>query len=161
MRFIFITGIFAYAPRYKNAQSCLTGKRVQKVYRQADFTFDLLATRMARRSDKKKEDAGVARPHPYCPREWWIDRSGGTRDDLNAGSPRACPIRRNLRKRVCDHRIGAHPLLPPPRIAFSFKSSFNQERVFVSREITSLPASEYLEDTVRIWSCVKRSQAAQ
>lgn len=102
---------------------------------------------MARRSDKKK-DTKAARPHPYCPGEWSIDRSGETRDDLDAGSPRACPIRRNLRKRVCDHRIGAHPPLPSPRTAFSFKSSFNQERVFVSRKITSLPAFEYHEDTV-------------
>lgn len=56
-RFIVI-GIFACTPRYKNAQRCLTGKRVQKVSRQADFTsrsIFQLATRVARRSGKIKK----------------------------------------------------------------------------------------------------------
>lgn len=46
---------------------------------------------------------------------------------------------------------GPIPLLPPPRTAFSFKSSFNQERVFVSRKITSLPTSGYHEDTMLVF----------
>lgn len=39
------------------------------------------ATRVARRNRLKKDTRPV-RPHPCCPREWSIDRSRGTRDDL-------------------------------------------------------------------------------
>ena len=131
-------------------------ENAKSLSRQDDFTFDLLVLLPGWREGRAKKNTGAARPHPYCSREWSIDRSGGTRDDLDTGSPRACPIRRNLRKRVCDHRIGIYPLLPPSRTAFSFKSSFNQERVFVSRKITSLPASEYHEDTMLVFYHAKR-----
>jgi len=60
-------------------------------------------------------------------------------------------------KNVCA-TIGSRPILcfHRSRMAFSFKSSFNQERVFVSRKITSLPASEHHEDTMLVFYRAKR-----
>lgn len=71
----FITDIFTYTPRYKNAQCCLTRKRLQKVYRQADFTFGLSACYQGgKKVDQKKTPESLDHTHTALKSDRSIDR---------------------------------------------------------------------------------------
>lgn len=126
MRFIVID-IFAYMTRYKKRAMLFDQKESAKksIAKPISCAIFQPATRVARGSAKKR--SWIRSTTPVLPSRM-IDRSIGRNTRRSRrGSPRACPIRRNLRKRVCNHRIGARLPLPSPRTAFSFKSSFNQE----------------------------------
>lgn len=68
-----------HAVTLKRAKGCLARKRTQKV----DFAIDPFGLLPGwRERNRLKKDTRPVRPHPCCPREWSIDRSRGTRDDL-------------------------------------------------------------------------------
>lgn len=133
-----VTDIFTYMAWYKN--NVVPKREMQKVYRQSDFMFDLL---VCYQGGEKVSQKKTLNPFDHTRTALENDRSIDREEHATISTPDLLALVQlgKICENVCA-TIESWSILPLPSqwTAFSFKSSFDQERMFLSWKITHIVA---------------------